>query len=216
MGRSGSGIQGDTFSTRKEQKGRRNHGKAGAIPQTTQRKASAQIVAVTVWLTIGFLLQTTYSLRTEAKREKDRPQFLLTPHYGILSPEELQKDAQNNGNSFWQCFPTKSVSVGYEKWKDSHPMGSSSQPVEMCVFGIKAKHDGVWSEFVGRRANELEVCTKLVTNWNRLTTGEQFVCINGEGMDFKKQAHEKGLHSWTWLKLKTKKGCYAYFPDDCP
>jgi len=86
----------------------------------------------------------------------------------------------------------------------------------MCLFGITAKHEGIWSEFTGRRANQIETCTNLIHNWKKLTKGENFVCINGEGLEFEKEIKKQGRHSWTWIKFKTKKGCYAYFQDDCP
>ncbi len=94
-------------------------------------------------------------------------------------------------------------------------MGPYDQVVTMCLFGITAKHKGIWSEFTGRRANRIEVCTDLVDNWKRLTKEEKFVCVGAEGSPFDKEVQKKGRHSWTWIKFKTKKGCYAYFPNDC-
>lgn len=173
----------------------------------TRRKSGMVPVFVFV---LFFFCATAYQVNA---KDSPKSRLLHTPHYGILTDYELKNGP--NRNSFWQCFPTKSVSVEYDSWKDADPMGPADKIVTMCLYGINAKHGKVLSEFIGRRANRIDVCTNLVANWKKLTKGERFVCINGEGLDFELESMKKGPHSWTWVKFKTTKGCYAYFPDDC-
>ena len=138
MGRSRSGIQGNTPADRKAQKIRRNNGKTKVLSPAAQRKTRAQIISTAVWLTSCFLPVAVFSVATEGHTKEAHPHFLLTPHYGVLSVSDLKKDILKNGNTFWQCFPTKSVSVNYDKWKDSDPLGRFDRIVTMCLFEISA------------------------------------------------------------------------------
>lgn len=150
------------------------------------------------------------------------PDGLLTDDYGILTEEDLLFDISQgsshpyNINEYqsgyyrWQCFPTKNVTFNFGKWRDNDPLGPSDIIVTLCFFGIKVKTDGLSHTYIDRRARRIEFCEGLQEKWKLLTANQDYVCINGEPDGL--EGNEK---SWTWNKVKTRRGCTSLFEGDC-
>lgn len=155
--------------------------------------------------------------------QKKYPYARLTPDYGILSEEDLlisEQDAdptplsQNSqAYPYWQCFLTSQIEFAcpdLEKDDGGTPMSD---------ILIKVKSNKQYEEFSGRHAVPLSTCQKeYVEKWNHLTHGEKYTCVAGISMNSEaKNINGKKITSrtWTYDRLKTKKGCVSYFEGEC-
>jgi hypothetical protein len=150
------------------------------------------------------------------------PDGLLTLDYGILSENDLKYDIKRGnprpylikefqpGYYRWQCFKTESVKYKYDVWKDNDPMGPSDTIVPLCFFGVHVKSEKIQHLYIDRRARRLEFCQEIENEWKELTRDETYLCLNGEPHGLKHTTV-----SWTWNKMKTKKGCISLFSGDC-
>ena len=155
------------------------------------------------------------------------PYSILTPHYGILSEVDLSQDARDFRRvpygphvtgAFWQCFPTRDVTVGYDKMRAADSMGSKDVIVTMCDLEIKVRGKTTWSDYWGRRGYPLDICTGIEIAWKELTKNEKHVCFNGQpaGIETKLlRGKRRQIRGWVWNKFRTKKGCYSYFENEC-
>lgn len=154
---------------------------------------------------------------------------LLTPDYGILSQADLAISADHyylmpfdpfagRGGAFWQCFPTKHVSLVHDTWKDNDPMGRSDIILTMCSFEIRTRNGDIWNDYLERRAHQHSYCLELSDNWKRLIHKEPFVCLHGEAAGIERKTikgRSRTVRQWVWMSFKTRKGCHSYFVDDC-
>ena len=180
---------------------------------------------------LATLLSLLYSLSygvnpTQLKRY---PYSLLTPDFGILFEKDLKIGAgsyqnvpydprRTGGTSYWKCFPSTQVSFTYKTWRDADSMGPSDVIVTMCSFDIQVKDKDQRDDYSERRANQVRVCKDIDQNWKRLTLNEPHICLFGENGFLTEEVLDgtkRSVTNWTWKSLKTRKGCYAYFGDDC-
>ncbi len=155
---------------------------------------------------------------------KKYPYQLLTNDYGILNEANLKRYTYEvniepftekfTGLDYWQCFPTKNVTVGYEK--------GDYDPDEKIVHGspyIQVKTSSTMKyEYALRRAFSLEYARNKVKKWQKLMINHQFVCIGGYFVEKKEkiQNKKKECHQlWVFENLKTKQGCDSYFSGWC-
>ncbi len=169
-----------------------------------------------------FLLIIVYAYAfAKSDFKSNYPHGLLTDDYGILQEIDLEADAKDvvqtypyNIHAFrsayrrWQCFPVQDVSFSVETWKDNDPMGAHDIIVDLCLFSIEIKNSRPTHFYSGRRAYRLSYCNELKKTWNKLTSEEKYVCLNGEPGSL---IHSE--KSWTWNKFKTFKGCESYWED---
>ncbi len=99
-------------------------------------------------------------------------------------------------------------------------MGRSDVIVTMCDFEIFVNSNPFPNIYVGRRAKQIVYCNDFRTAWNKLTTGEKYICMDGETLTKGEPEESKALKKkaviWTWDKIKTKKGCYGFWDGyDC-
>lgn len=158
---------------------------------------------------------------------KKHPYNLLTPGHGIVTEDDLAYDSYmrsigpydpdtSRGSTYWQCFPVEDVTVGFEAWVGNDGMGRADAVDTICTIDITVRSNDEQQTFTDRRAHQIEFCLDFTNAWKRLTKNQNFACLNGEGGGwFKPSENEKRYKLWTWEKFKTKKGCYAYFQDDC-
>lgn len=137
----------------------------------------------------------------------------VNPDYGILSDTDKTRDGSRPLG--WRCFSIKDVKVDSRTWRDADSMGPSDVIVTMCDFEIWVNSKPFPNVYSGRRAKEVTYCNDFKDAWNRLTKGEEYICMDGETLTKGEPEEDKGLKkkivSWTWDKIKTKKGCYSFW-----
>ncbi len=133
--------------------------------------------------------------------------------YGILSVQD--KVRPYRAPVMWRCFPIKDVQVKYHSWRDADPMGPYDVIVTMCNFMITVRDQPYPHIYSSRRGKEVTYCNEFKTAWDKITKGEKYICLDGETLTKGEPEEDKDLKkkivSWTWDKIKTKKGCYSYW-----
>ncbi|HXH74026.1 MAG TPA: hypothetical protein VNJ08_03625 [Bacteriovoracaceae bacterium] len=165
---------------------------------------------------ISFIILSAHGLDPVLK--KKYPYSIMTNDFGILTEKNLLEEIKD-GNAApynpkidqpafgrWQCFPKKDVRFDVETWKGNDPWGPADNITEMCLFSIEVKNVKPSHYYGGRRAYRLSYCNDLKDTWNNLVKGQNHVCLNGFS-----SAVKDGEVSWVWNKLKTHKGCSAYW-----
>lgn len=154
------------------------------------------------------------------------PRILLNEDHGVLKePDMFRSDDRSRPytpqmvTSFeWQCFPIKDLKVKYRKWRDADGMGPSNVIVTMCDFDIWNKKVTPVQDYGGRRAKEVTYCNEFRAYWKKLTKLETYICLSGEsvGVEMEKvDGKPQKVQGWVWNAIKTKKGCYSYFDENC-
>jgi hypothetical protein len=137
----------------------------------------------------------------------------VNPDYGILP--ESYRTRSGTRPLMWRCFPIKDVEVKYRTWRSADAMGRYDVIVTMCDFEIWVNSKPFQNVYSGRRAKPQVYCDEFRTAWNKLTQGEEHLCMDGEpltkGEPELDENSKKMLVSWTWDKIKTKKGCYSFW-----
>lgn len=155
---------------------------------------------------------------------KKYPYQLITTDYGILNEANLKRYVDGiipkpfnwdiTGFDYWQCFPTKNVTVWYDKGTyDPYDKVVRSDP----HITIKAAPT-VTHEYEPRRNFSIDYAKEKVAVWKRLMKNQQYVCIGGAfAGTHKKSENEKSIleHGWMFENLKTKAGCDSYFSGWC-
>lgn len=173
-----------------------------------------------------FLFLTTFPVQLFAISQqslKKYPHQLLSQDYGILNEFNLKKytdgifskpfDWKISGLDYWQCFPTKNVSVWYKK--------GSYDPDEKVVRGnphITIKASSLVHDYEPQGSYSLDYAKEKVTTWKRLMKNQKYVCIGGAfAGTYKKIENGQEIieHGWIFENLKTKKGCDSYFSGWC-
>ncbi len=138
---------------------------------------------------------------------------VVDPNYGILSDFKTTKSERSPLE--WRCFPIKDMEVKYRTWRDADSMGAYDVIVTMCDFEIYVISKSISHVYHGRRGKPVIYCDEFKAAWNKLTQGEEHICMDGEtltkGEPEEDQDSKKMYVSWTWDKIKTKKGCYSFW-----
>ena len=90
-------------------------------------------------------------------------------------------------------------------------MGPAGVAIDMCEIEIQVKNGNDLQVFGDRRAHPAFFCKELEKNWKKITHNEKTVCISGESGHYENDEKLGRYRSWTWDKIKTKKGCHGYF-----
>ena len=149
------------------------------------------------------------------------PFGLLTDDFGILNRDDLRTNSclageapftdppTNYAYSYWQCFPSKDIRMlcdvgGYDSYEKSR----------MALLFIRGQRNGQNHEFISRRPITSLTCNLFLRDWKRLTKSEDYVCVSGSHPS---KEIESGQILWSWIfgRYKTRKGCDAYFQDEC-
>lgn len=165
-------------------------------------------------LIIGLLL-SIFSCKTSTIKAiySGKKIEMVHPDYGILP--ESYRTRSGMRPLMWRCFPTKDVEVKYRTWRDADPMGPYDVIVTMCDFEMFVKSNSIFHVYHGRRGKQVIYCDEFKAAWSKLTQGEEHICMDGEtltkGEPEEDEDSKKMLVSWTWDKIKTKKGCYSFW-----
>ncbi len=176
------------------------------------------------FIMIIFLLNPIQSFAISQNSLKKYPYQLLTNDYGILNEANLKKytdgivpqsfDRDITGFDYWQCFPTKNVTVWYDKGVyDPYDKVVRSDPhISVKMMPMTTL------EYEPRRNFSVDYAKEKVSTWKRLIKNEKYVCIGGAfaGAHKKiKNGTEITEQGWIFENLKTKKGCDSYFSGWC-
>lgn len=141
---------------------------------------------------------------------------IVHPDYEILSIKERTRDGLLP--LMWRCFPIKDVEVKYRTWPFTDPMEPKKVIEIMCDFEIWVNSKPFQNVYHGRRGRPESYCKDFKAAWNKLTQGEEYICMDGEtltkGELQEDQDSKKMRASWNWDKIKTKKGCYSFWDKD--
>ncbi|OGT35609.1 MAG: hypothetical protein A3F11_00275 [Gammaproteobacteria bacterium RIFCSPHIGHO2_12_FULL_37_14] len=155
---------------------------------------------------------------------KKYPYPLLTNDYGILNIANLKRYVDGmipeqfkwhiTGLDYWQCFPSKNVTVWYDKGTyDPYDKVIRSDP----HISIKTS-PMVMHEYEPRRNFSIDYAKEKVAAWKRLMKNQQYVCVGGAFAGTRTKivnGKEITEHGWIFENLKTKKGCDSYFSGWC-
>ena len=155
---------------------------------------------------------------------KKYPYQLITTDYGILNEANLKRYVDGiipkpfnwdiTGFDYWQCFPTKNVTVWYDQGTyDSYDKVVRSDPHISIKVSPMVTH-----EYEPRRNFSIDYAKEKVAAWKRLMKNQQYVCIGGAFAGTHKKivdGREITEHGWVFENLKTKKGCDSYFSGWC-
>ncbi len=155
---------------------------------------------------------------------KKHPYQLLTNDYGILNEANLKRytyevnvepfTGKFNGLDYWQCYPTKNVTVWYEKETDD-PYEKTERGDAHITVSITST---IIYDYVPRRSFSSDYAKEKVSTWKHLIKNQQYTCIGGIYVSTHrkiKDGQEVTEHGWIFENLKTKKGCDSYFSRWC-
>jgi hypothetical protein len=166
-------------------------------------------------LLIAGLLLTICNCETGANKlaYSNKKIETVNPDYGILP--ESYRTRSGARPLMWRCFPIKDVEVKYRTWRDADPMGPYDIIVTMCDFEIWTNSKPFQNVYHGRRGKPESYCKTFKAAWSKLAKGEEHICMDGEtltkGEPEEDEDSQKMRASWTWDKIKTKKGCYSFW-----
>jgi len=155
---------------------------------------------------------------------KKYPYQLLTNDYGILNEANLKIYTKEvnvepftgkfNGLDYWQCYPTKNLTVWYEKQNDD-PYEKRERGDAHITVSITPT---IIHDYVPRRSFSSDYAKQKVSIWMHLIKNQLYACIGGVYVStHKKMEDGKEIteHGWIFENLKTKKGCDSYFSGWC-
>lgn len=157
------------------------------------------------------------------------PFTLLTKDYDILNERDLSFylpylhpashfPKTGSGCIYWQCFPRENISITLE---DYGYFENDFRKGEDTLGNIEIRamvKPGVFHDYLVERAWPVKEVQRGFNNWRRLMKGEKYVCLAGSYISHSQPVEngmKKEVASWTFERLKTKKGCVAYFDGDC-
>lgn len=152
---------------------------------------------------------------------------LLTDDYGILSEKDLVDytkqmkltpfKGEHSSYNYWQCFPRKNVSIKLEDLGYSSEDFGWKDTVAEIIITVHIKPT-VFHEYAMRRFFTVHDFLKDFKRWHQLMHKEKYVCLAGHFVDHEKYiVRNTKVESYGWIfdKIKTTKGCFAYFTGKC-
>ena len=141
------------------------------------------------------------------------PYGLLTDDFGILTNDDLAINdclatptpvaVRSHAYSYWQCFESKKISFSC----DSSGIPDKYEGVMgLVVAGITT--DPIRHNYIESRLWPIKDCKRFVKDAAKILKGTRYACISGSviGNEFT-SIPEKETMSWTFERIKTKKGC---------
>lgn len=164
--------------------------------------------------TLGLLILISFCQIGIAESEYSKKKSEDTStDFGILSVTEKTK--KGSLPLMWRCFYIKDIEIKYKTWPYTDPADPQKILEVMCDFEMFVKTDSVSHVYHGRRGKPESYCHDFKTAWNKLVRDEKYICINGVtitgGRPQKNKKVGQDQVSWTWNKIKTKKGCYGFW-----
>lgn len=161
---------------------------------------------------------------------KKHPNMLIGDDHEILNESDLilppnraidnipflgSKD--NFDYPYWQCFPRENIALIFEDTGSSPEEMRNADTMADISIKVRVSPD-VLHEYVTRRLMPADEFERRLILWRNLLKGEKFACMQGDFEQRKYKMSENGqrleVFTWTFEKIKTKKGCDSYF-DPC-
>lgn len=152
---------------------------------------------------------------------------LVTDDYGILNEDDLaayseyrQKKVPFSGSAeefsarYWQCFPREEISLTFVDM--GHSSDGEIDDDTLADLKITAYvRPGVFHEYGMRKLMPADEYEKRLQLWRTLLKNEAYVCLGGEfsgrGERIREYGSKQEAYTWTFDRIKTKKGCDGYF-----
>jgi hypothetical protein len=183
----------------------------------------------TSWLIILFFSISCNAAGISLAAKQKYPFTLLTKDYGILNDHDLSfylpylypapfPPRKGTDYIYWQCFPRENISITLEDYgyfEDDFRKGEDT--VGNIEISAMVK-PGVFHHYLIERAWPVKEVQQGFNNWRRLMKGEQYVCLAGIFISHSQPVEngiKRDVSSWAFQRLKTKKGCVAYFERNC-
>ena len=140
---------------------------------------------------------------------KKYPYQLITNDYGILNESNLKKYTEKvnvepfkgnfNGLDYWQCFPTKNITVWYEKETDD-PYDKMKRGDAHITISITP---AIIHDYVPRRSFSSDFAKKKVSIWKHFIQNQQYACIGGiyVALTIKLKTEKKSSNMVGYLKI---------------
>lgn len=180
-------------------------------------------------VSLFFLLMVSFdNYAIEAPILQKYPNVLLTKDYGILTENDLAAftwdvklkpfdPEKNNNYNYWQCFPRSRVSLTLEDYGySSEDIGGIENYGNLYIK--VSSNNGILHEYSMRRPWAVDGVQKIFNQWQELMKNEEYVCLAGAAGHYEKKTNENKVYItyfWTFERIKTKKGCDAYFENQC-
>lgn len=176
-----------------------------------------------VYLVLYIAFMTNSVLALDRSLQKKYPFLVLNEDHGILDEKDLadfSKDMnykkfsqKSSGLIYWQCFPRENISVTL---KDMGYSAEEFDPTDTIAdLKITARiKPHVFNTYSMRRAYPVSVYQEHFTRWQKLMKSQKYVCIAGSHDEYKKEilnGIQREDSSWTFDRIKTKKGRDSYF-----
>ncbi|PWU17072.1 MAG: hypothetical protein C5B49_09565 [Bdellovibrio sp.] len=159
------------------------------------------------------------------------PYGILGDDHGILTMDDLALNAcdakpelfvptgRSRPYQYWQCFENKTVSFGC----DSDHVPDEREGL-MGLIIVKASVHGARHEYIARRFWPIGDCKRFIRDAASLLKGTKYACISGSFIENEKDRSGRSSISWTFERIKTKKGCEGngceftneFRRDNCP
>lgn len=161
-----------------------------------------------------------------AALQKKYPYSVLTDDYGILNQVDLNSvlDGVYPPTSFpqkysayiyWQCFPREHVKIAIEDIGYSS-MNHDENDAEITITAFSKDHTA--HKYGMRRDWPVFSQEDRFNQYEKIMQAEKFVCIAGsfnESEEKTVNGRSYKTNYWVFEKMKTKKGCEAYFENGC-
>lgn len=186
-------------------------------------------MSLRIFLTLPLLLilfNQAWCISLTAK--KKYPYQLLTDDYGILNENDLAAYAsriksvpftgKELGRHYWQCFPRNHIAMTLEDFGySSENFGWEDTIADLKITALVKP--GIFHEYTMRAVMPVKIYEKNFHHWRNLMNGAKYVCLAGESGTREIKVGNDGvtreIYSWTFDRIKTKKGCDSYFDGDC-
>lgn len=156
-----------------------------------------------------------------AKLKEKYPHSILGDDHGLLIEDDILTTSCVAGpepfsqtefttHPYWQCFSLRGSA--FECKEDDEEPDPENR---FTILAIVLKEKGAIHEYLSRRAISVEFCKAYASEWVRLTSGQEHICISGQFINPSKDTIERKDHSWIFESYKTAKGCDSYFEGGC-
>lgn len=176
------------------------------------------------WFIFLVVLVFSFSvLALDGVLKKKYSLLLLTDDYGILKESDLAKyqkemkyekfSGKHDGLVYWQCFPRDKIEITLTDMGYTGEEFEKTDTISDLLLTAYEK-PGVKHIYVMRRAYPISAYHEIFMRWEKLMKAEKYVCLAGEFINHEEKMIDGDKieeNSWTYDKMKTKKGSNSYF-----
>ena len=67
----------------------------------------------------------------------------------------------------------------------------------MCTAEVDVRHGGELHIYADHRAHQIGYCREFMRDWKKITRGEPYICLNGEGGFYETSEADGRFKLWT-------------------